>query len=72
MSTIEMPKTYHQLLDEIEVGYSMAIPKEKRNSWQSFITKLSGPKVFKIKTIRETGEIRIWRLEDKPSEAESE
>jgi|GEM_PF-3398808 len=67
MEAIEMPKTYKQLLDELEVGGSILISKEKRDSWSTNITRMHAAtnKQFIIKTSREEPkETRVWRLSD--------
>jgi hypothetical protein len=63
MSTIEMPKTYTEQLDELEVGESILIDKSKKPSWQTTIGRFND-KVFSIRTSRdEKKEIRVWRLQ---------
>jgi len=66
MSTIEMPKTYKEELEELGVGESIAIEKDKRQTWSNAIYTAQGKtnKQFCIRTIRATGEIRVWRLAD--------
>jgi len=66
MGTIEMPKTYGEQLNELEVGGSILIDLDKKTSWQTNVARLNGStsKVFTIRTDRKTKEIRVWRLAD--------
>lgn len=66
METIEMPKTYGELLNELEIGGSILIDPDKKTSWQTNVARLNSSthKCFTIRTDRRTKEIRVWRLTD--------
>lgn len=63
---MQMPKTYKDCLNELEVGQGVVITSEKRSVWSTVINRLHGRtnKQFAIRTNRENGEIRVWRLAD--------
>ncbi len=74
MQTIEMPKTYMERLNELEVGGSILIETSKKTArtiWSNHITVLHREtnKQFTIRTNRETKEVRVWRLADIIKEA---
>lgn len=66
MSTIEMPKTYREKLDELPIGGNILIKEDKRIVWSNNITAMrrDTKKQFTIRTNPDTKEMRVWRLAD--------
>ena len=66
MSTIEMPKTYLEQLEELMIGDSILITEVKRQVWANHISAMHRDtnKQFTIRTNRDNKEIRVWRLKD--------
>lgn len=66
MSTIEVPKTYKAQIDEMEIGDSFPINKEKRDSYANVISAFHRDtnRRYRIVTDRDTLETKVWRLED--------
>lgn len=71
---IEMPKTYREQLEALEVGQNILIKEKLRKSWANFIsTRFYNNSTGKKFTIRATDhqnevgdtikEVRIWRLQ---------
>jgi len=63
---MQMPKTYKDYLNELEVGHGIVITPEKRSVWSTIVNRMNGStkKQFVIRTNREISETRVWRLAD--------
>ena len=61
---IAIPKTYTELIKDLAVGESLPISRDKRATLSVIANKVKNDtdREFTIRTIKETGEIRIWRV----------
>lgn len=64
MQTIEMPKTYKERLDELNVGGSILIDAAKSRVWSTSLSEMhkDTDKRFSLRTDPLTEDKRVWRL----------
>lgn len=59
---VEFPLTWTEKLEQLEVNESLTVVKKSTVDMAIRRCYPNGEKKFSIRTIKETGETRVWRL----------